>query len=433
MAELIVSPEPERPQVLKFGGSCFLNLTDYRVVARYIADRLQDSARVVAVVSAMSGTTGNLQEAQRNLHAQPPAALAAALLVTADTVSSILLATALCELNINARAIEAFEEGLSAVGEPDRARLTRIDPAPLWHALADRQVIVLPGGQAVDGNKRIVTLGRNSSDLSAVATAVALNADCCEIFSDVPGVYTADPYLIPEAQILSEVGYRTARRMSRAGAKVLHPVAIELAERHGLPVVCRTRPPEGTAGTVISGSGAPAVILADTRTAVWAFNDITSLERARDRLSRERFDDQGVDHVVVDYNGIRHLAAPGGDPQGIAHRACAAAHEVTGLRLLTTIRGDHEPERVIVPEDKLIGEARRRHGLHYPTTKNQSVKQRSSLSGLLTQPPSNDQNQHNLIVDGTNPNSRASGQPQLLALPITVGYPLPQSAIRHTI
>src|SRR6185437_9731342 len=135
--------------------------------------------------------------------------------------------------------------------------------------------------------------GRNSSDLSAVATAIALNADCCEIFSDVPGVFTADPYLLPEAQIIPEVGYRTARRMSRAGAKVLHPVAIELAERHGLPIVCRTRPPDGMVGTTISGNGVPAIILADTRTAVWAFNDIAELERARDRLSRERFDDQG--------------------------------------------------------------------------------------------------------------------------------------------
>lgn len=405
MAELIVGPEPERPQVLKFGGACFLNLTDYRIVARYIADRLHDSVRIVAVVSAMSGTTGNLQEAQRNLHAQPPAALAAALLVTADTVSAILLATALCELNIDARAIEASEEGLSASGEPDRARLTRIDPAPLWRALADREVIVLPGGQAVDENKRTVTLGRNSSDLSAVATAIALNADCCEIFSDVPGVFTADPYLLPEAQIIPEVGYRTARRMSRAGAKVLHPVAIELAERHGLPVVCRARPPDGAAGTTITGNAVPAIILADTRTAVWAFHDIAELERARDRLSRERFGDQGVDHVVADYGGVRHLVVPGGDPQGTAHRVCAAAHEVTGLRLLTTIRGDHEPERVLLPEDELIAEARRRHQLHYPGTKKRAVKQRSSLSGLLTQTPSHDLDQPDFISNDGHSNT----------------------------
>jgi aspartate kinase len=411
MAELMISPDPERPQVMKFGGACFLNLTDYRIVARYIADRLQDSGRVIAVVSAMSGATGNLQAAQRNLHSQPPAALSAALLVTADTVSSILLATALCELNINARAIEASEEGLSAAGAPDRARLTRIDPAPLWRALADREVIVIPGGRAVDENKRTVTLGRNSSDLSAIATAVAVRADCCEIFSDVPGVYTADPYLLPEAQILAEVGYRTARRMSRAGAKVLHPAAIELAERHGLPIVCRIRPPDATAGTEISGSATPAVILADTRTAVWAFSDIAELERVRDRLVRERFDEQGVDHVVVDYDGVRYLAVPGGDSQGTAHRVCAAAHEASGLRLLTTIRGDHDPERVLVPEDELISEARRRHELHYPVKRNRSVKQRSSLSGLLTQSPT----QQDPVVDTMGQKRTIS----LLALQIT--------------
>jgi aspartate kinase len=274
---------------------------------------------------------------------------------------------------------------MSAVGSPDRAQLTRIDPAPLWSALAANEVIAMPGGQAVDENNRVVALGRNSSDLSAVAAAVAVNAECCEIFSDVPGVFTADPYLLPEARTISELGYGTAKQMTQAGAKVLHPRAVELAERHGLPIICRTCPPDAMSRTVISAAGSPVAIIADTRSAVWAFPDPGLLERARERLAQARRDDPGLHYIVMSYEGVKHIVVPGGDAHGAAHRICAAALPRPELRLLTTVRGEQEPEHMLVPEADLVTEARHQHHLHYPAFEQpQGGKPRSPLSGMLT-------------------------------------------------
>jgi aspartate kinase len=384
-------PSPDRPQVFKFGGACFLNMASYRHVAQYIADRLPESGRIVVIVSAMSGTTGNLQKAQRDLSAAPPPELTAALLVTGDTISSVLLATALCEIGVNARHIEARQEGMSASGSPSAARLTRIDPAPLWSALADCDVITMPGGQAVGKNGIVVALGRNSSDLSAVAAAIALNAECCEIFSDVPGVFTADPYLLPEARMISELGYGTVKLMSLAGAKMLHPSAIAMAERHDLPIVCRTCPPDATSRTVISGTQSPVAIIADTRSAVWAFTDHRSRSRAEDRMAEAQLDDPALYSLILGYEGINHLVVPGGDHHGAAHRICAAARERSDLRLLTTVRGSGESESVLVLEPDLLPEARRRHLMHYPSfIQPPGGKARSPLSSMLIHSPGPD-------------------------------------------
>lgn len=378
---------PERPLVFKFGGACFLDLADYRTVAAYIAGRLEGSRRIVAVVSAMSGTTGTLQNAQRELNADPPPELAAALMLTADSVSAVLLATALHDIGVNARSIDAHDFGLTAKGSPDRAQVVRIDPAPLWSVLGQSEVVVVPGGQALDEQGRAVMLGRNSSDLSAVAAAVALNTERCEIYSDVPGVFTADPYLLPAARVISELGYGAARLMTRAGAKVLHPHAVELAERHGLPILCRSRPPAATHGTLISGTSAPVAIVADQRTDVWAFTHAADLEHVQARLAKEHDGNQVNDPVVVDYEGTRHLAIPGGDPHGTAHRVCANLPHRPHLRLITTVHGAHDPEYHLVPSSELAAETQRRHTLHYPETNDhRGEKPRSPLSGMLTEP-----------------------------------------------
>jgi aspartate kinase len=391
MAELMGPLGPDRPQVFKFGGACFLNLNDYQTVARYIAGRLPDSGRIVAVVSAMSGVSGNLQKAQQGLdshsqsHSPVPETLTAGLMATADRVSAILLATALSDLGVKAGTLEPAQGGMSAAGAANRAHLTRLDPAPLWVALTENDVVVLAGGEAVDDRSHVVTLGRNSSDLSAVAAAVTLNAPCCEIFSDVPGVFTADPFLLPEAQLISELSYAAAMRMSRAGAKVLHPGALEMASQQELPIICRTRPPGAERGTLIAGTDAPAMVIADTRTAVWSFRDDVELDRVRRRLADEQFDEQDTRSVVVDYEGVRHLVFPGGDPYGIAERCCSFIPQVTGLRLITTVLGDQEPERVLVTEEELLPEAHRRHHLHYPEAKSKprGEKHRSSMSQIL--------------------------------------------------
>jgi aspartate kinase len=412
MAGSVSGPlSPERPLVFKFGGACFLDLADYRTVAGYIAGRLDGSRRIIAVVSAMSGTTGTLQNAQRELNADPPAELAASLMLTADSVSAVLLATALHELGVNARSIDAHDSGVMAKGQPDRANVVKIDPAPLWSVLVTSEVVVIPGGQALDENGRAVMLGRNSSDLSAVAAAVALNSELCEIFSDVPGVFTADPYLLPTARIIPELGYGAARLMTRAGAKVLHPHAVELAERHGLPILCRSRPPAAGHGTLISGSSAPVAIVADQRTDVWAFTHAADLEHVQARLAKEHDGDQVNEPVIVDYEGTRHLAIPGGDPHGTAHRVCANVPHRPHLRLITTVQGEHEPERHLVPAGELAAETQRRHLLHYPETNDhRGEKPRSSLSGMLTEPAKAAMIGGDLLIKGPSLEDRADGE-----------------------
>ncbi|MFF7838425.1 hypothetical protein ACFZC6_06370 [Streptomyces ossamyceticus] len=232
-----------RPLVLKFGGSAFADLDGYHRVARYAVRRSADEERpLVVVVSAMSGTTGRLQQTLDALAADPPASAAAMLLTTGETVSVALLTAALDARGVAAHPIPAAGTGLLAEGPPDRATVTSADATALSRALADGRIAVVPGGQAVDARGRTVMLGRNSSDLSAVATAAMLGADTCELFSDVPGVCTADPYLVPEARTLSRISYEGVRRMSRHGAKVVHEGAVRWAERAGVRVWCRPFP-----------------------------------------------------------------------------------------------------------------------------------------------------------------------------------------------
>lgn len=191
------------PLVMKFGGSAFADLDGYRRTADYLRRRhVEDNRPVVVVVSAMSGTTGRLKEVQEELVPQASAEAAAMLLTTGETVSVALLASALDAVGLPAHALSAAETGLLAEGPADRGELVSVDPAGLVAALEGRAVAVVPGGQAVNAAERTVMLGRNSSDLTAVAIAGSLGCERCELFSDVPGVCTADPHVVPAASVI---------------------------------------------------------------------------------------------------------------------------------------------------------------------------------------------------------------------------------------
>lgn len=372
---------PQAPLVMKFGGACFVDLADFQAVAGFIVVRLVQARRVVAVVSAMSGTTGNLQQAQRELSDRPPAHLIAQLLTTGESVSAALLATALHRTGVQARAMQAKEIGLEAAGSAECAQLTGIDPAPLWSALAQVPVVVIPGGQAVDAAGHTVMLGRNSSTVSAVAVAVAVGAPACEIFSDVPGVFTGDPYVIPEAHLIPELSYSAARWMGMSGAKIIPPAAVDLAERHSIRLVCRTLPPAATRGTVISQSGETVAVVTGSRSRVWAFEDPEALERARRSLPAAA---QTQDVLVVDCDGVGHLVAPDGDPHETVARVCAADGVLRpDLRLMTTVRGHHSPSWALVPTATLAEQARRQHEAHYPSADRRERRARSPLSSVL--------------------------------------------------
>jgi aspartate kinase len=253
------------PLVLKFGGSAFLALDGYIRVARYVRARTAAERRpAVVVVSAMSGTTGRLRETLLRIAPEPPQDAAALLLTSGEVVSVALMAAALGRTRASAVPMSAAGTGLRGDGPASDARLRAVDPGPVRRALAEHGVVVVPGGQAVDASGRILLLGRNSSDLSAVALAGALGADTCELFSDVPGVCTADPFLVPDARLIEHIGYDGIRRMAVLGAKVVHGSAVSWAERGGVRIRCRPLPTanaEPGPGTLIGDGPAPSAVV----------------------------------------------------------------------------------------------------------------------------------------------------------------------------
>ncbi|MEU9135604.1 hypothetical protein AB0D33_06475 [Streptomyces sp. NPDC048404] len=377
------------PLVLKFGGAAFADLDGYRRVARYAVRRGAEAKRpLVVVVSAMSGTTGRLQQTLDALSADPPARAAAMLLTAGETVSVALLAAALDAEGVHGCPLPAAATGLLAEGPGDRAELISASAETLSRALADCPVAVVPGGQAVDAAGRIVMLGRNSSDLSAVATAATLGADTCELFSDVPGVCTADPYLVPEARTLSRISYEGVRRMSRHGAKVVHEGAVDWAERAGVRLLCRPFPwsggPEG--GTAVGTGPAAAAVVVRNDSDVWCFRSGRERRSVGGRLRSE-----GLTVTEFDTETEVCLAVPAGARGAAPH--LRTARRLGGLCLVTTLRADGRAEHTLVPRAEAAAEARRRHALLYPRAagaRAQSVpptaKARSAHSDVLVGP-----------------------------------------------
>ncbi|MEU3274912.1 hypothetical protein ABZ639_29040 [Saccharomonospora sp. NPDC006951] len=242
--------------VLKFGGSTFATPSRYAEVADLIRRRAAETgAGQVVVVSAMPGDTERLRERVHAACAVPGQDALVSLLPMADTMSALLLAAALNAGERVAEVLPGPATGFTTTGSALWGTLTGIDPAPLRDALRRNRCVILPGGQASDRSGRPTWLGKNSSDLSAVAAAVATGAARCEIFSDVEGVYSCDPRVVAESRLLGEIPYALARRLTRYGAKVLHPGAVRLAARHDVRIVCAGNTPPYRRGSVIGDAG----------------------------------------------------------------------------------------------------------------------------------------------------------------------------------
>ncbi|MER9751786.1 uridylate kinase [Mesorhizobium sp. M0140] len=258
--------------VLKFGGSSFLDPEDYRRVAEHLAERLAAGEnKIVAVVSAMSGITANLKAVMLGINKQASPSNLDAALATGEMLSTYLLEAAVNRLGISVLSLNGYSLGIRTNSDFGRASIECVDPGPIKAALQKHDVVVAAGAQAVDQSGSLTFLGRNSSDLTAVIIASMLEEQTCEIYSDVPGVYTADPYLVPEAQLIPEIAYATIAQMSRHGAKVLHHRAVEYAEKHALTVVCKSLTSDGAVtGTIVTGHGdAHSVTVAQDAAVIW--------------------------------------------------------------------------------------------------------------------------------------------------------------------
>jgi aspartate kinase len=227
--------------VQKYGGSSVADSGKIQGVARRVVETAAGGHGVVVVVSAMGKTTDGLIRLAHEITPTPDERELDMLLATGEQVSIALLAMAIGALGHKARSFTGEQAGIRTDAAHTRARILEIDGDKVRRALDEGHVAIVAGFQGVtaeDGD--ITTLGRGGSDLTAVALAAALHADVCEIYTDVDGVYTADPNIVPEARKLDRISYDEMLEMASLGAKVLQTRSVEFAKKYGVPVHVRS-------------------------------------------------------------------------------------------------------------------------------------------------------------------------------------------------
>lgn len=228
--------------VQKYGGTSVGTAERIQAVAQRVSKTVRDSNTVVVVVSAMGKTTDDLVNLAHEISSHPSRREMDMLLSTGEQISIALLSMALQEVGQPAISLTGAQVGIVTEAEHSRARILEIKPDRINQYLEQGMVVVVAGFQGVSSleNWDITTLGRGGSDTSAVALAAALQADYCEIYTDVPGILTTDPRLVPEAQLMAEITCDEMLELASLGAKVLHPRAVEIARNFGVPLVVRS-------------------------------------------------------------------------------------------------------------------------------------------------------------------------------------------------
>src|SRR5437773_1292436 len=241
--------------VQKYGGTSVANAERIRNVARRIAHFHRDGHQLVVVVSAMAGETNRLISLAHELSANPNPRELDVVAATGEQVTIGLLAIALCDMGLNARSYTGGQVRVLTDSAFTKARILQIDEQRMREDLADGAVVIVAGFQGVDANGNITTLGRGGSDTTAVALAAALKADECQIYTDVDGVYTTDPRIVPEARRLKSVTFEEMLEMASLGSKILQIRSVEFAGKYKvrLRVLSSFDDPESQAtGTLIT-------------------------------------------------------------------------------------------------------------------------------------------------------------------------------------
>lgn len=236
--------------VLKFGGTSVKNPGRIKHVCQIISQRLKDGP-VLVVASAMGDTTDYLLKLSQQAATSPDKRELDHLLATGEQISITLIAMALHEMGIKARSLTASQVGIFTEGVHNKARIVDVKTEPLNKAFEDNQVLVVAGFQGVTVDGDVTTLGRGGSDTTAVALAAAIGAAECDIYTDVDGLYTTDPNVVPEARLLLRISYEEVVEMARLGAQVIHPRAVELARQYQVRLRIRNTFKPDHAGTVI--------------------------------------------------------------------------------------------------------------------------------------------------------------------------------------
>ena len=292
--------------IQKFGGSSLANPERLRRAAGICAEARRRGNALVAVVSAAGDSTDELLALAHRLHPHPPRRELDALMATGEQRSAALMAITLSSLGLPARSFTGWQAGIRTDAAHGAAAIQSIDPAPLRAALGRGEIAVAAGFQGLSPGGDVTTLGRGGSDTTAVALAAALEAERCEIYTDVDGIYTADPRLLPDARLLPEIDSRDMLRLAEAGSQVLHPGSVRLAMEKGLPLrlLSSFRAGEGSLVRPLSEAERPALagVTRDEEK-----NAVTVVGRAADKALLRRLSGQ------LERSGIPVRAAAAGE------------------------------------------------------------------------------------------------------------------------
>ena len=277
-------PMPVGPNpiiVQKYGGSSVGDVARIRQVAHRVGEKRSAGYQLVVVVSAMGDTTDELLSLAKQVSKDPPRRELDMLLSCGERVSMALLSMALQDLGIPAISFTGSQSGIITNEAHSQARIVEVRPWRIQDALAEGRVVIVAGYQGVSLKREVTTLGRGGSDTTAVALAAALGAEACEIYSDVDGVFSADPRVVPEAQKLASLSYDEMQELAHAGARVLNAQAVQFAKEKGIVILARSAHAVGT-GSRIEGAdeAGPArvkAIAGDSELAVLSVNAATPL------------------------------------------------------------------------------------------------------------------------------------------------------------
>ncbi len=232
--------------VQKYGGSSVSSIEGIEQVARRILDTAHNGYKVVAVVSAMGNTTNELLSLAKQLSDSPPKRELDLLVSVGERVSMSLVAMALEKMGGRAKSFTGSQSGIITTNEHGNSDIVEVRPHRIQKALTEGYIAIVAGFQGMSLNREVTTLGRGGSDTTAVALAASLGAEFCEICSDVSGVYSTDPRVVPEAVLLESVGLQRAIAMAKNGAKVLQVEALQWCQKAGITLVANaTRNPTG--------------------------------------------------------------------------------------------------------------------------------------------------------------------------------------------
>ncbi len=242
--------------VHKYGGSSLSDIEKVRRVAKRIVEEKADGKDLVVVVSAMGDTTDTLLEMANQMSDSPPRRELDMLLSVGERISMALLSMAIAEAGFEAISLTGSQCGIITTDSHSNARVVDVRPFRVQDELEKGKIVIVAGYQGTSYRREVTTLGRGGSDTTAVALAAALGADACEIYSDVDGIYSADPRVVLDAERLDSVSYEEMLELSKSGARVLNENAVAFAQKKGIALYAKKTNLHNSVGTIIRPDGA---------------------------------------------------------------------------------------------------------------------------------------------------------------------------------